>query len=63
MNELPRYETRPKPRVPKVAQKRMILMRDAIGVCEDLGRDEWAAGLRDDLAYLEGKYRGQPLEA
>ncbi|MEE8368604.1 MAG: hypothetical protein V3S30_09835 [Thermoanaerobaculia bacterium] len=51
---------RPKPMMPLTGQKHVTLLRDAIRVCEAKGQD--TSDLREDLAYLEDKYRGQPRE-
>ena len=59
VDEMLNYK-RSKPMMPLAEQKRVTLLGDAIRVCEDKGQD--TANLREDLAYLEGKYKGQPRE-
>lgn len=59
MFKVPRYE-RPSPAMPLNAQKMVTLLKDAIHVFESKGQD--ASDLREDLAYLEKKYKGQPLQ-
>lgn len=44
-----------KPKVSEWTQKQMMLLRDAIKIVEARGRQ--ADDLREDLAYLEKKYR------